>query len=151
MGFIFSYNALERREACKGGKDLSKKGAAAQVPSKSSSVASQTHPSTASRRTESNNVTQTKPTVKTSKPAAGGGPSYDEQVMKSSLGFINKCGWESQEFELCHSMQITELKLYVDSLEKERDFYFAKLRDVEILCQTPEIEGSLVMPCSTTK
>lgn len=37
-------------------------------------------------------------------------------------------------------MQITELKLSIDHLEKERDFYFAKLRDIEILCQIPEIE-----------
>ncbi|KAK8544251.1 hypothetical protein V6N13_034613 [Hibiscus sabdariffa] len=41
--------------------------------------------------------------------------------------------------------QITELKLPVDSLEKERDFYFAKLRDIEILCQTPEIEDSPII------
>ncbi|QDP16926.1 hypothetical protein Tsubulata_070021, partial [Turnera subulata] len=41
--------------------------------------------------------------------------------------------------------QITELKLSVDSLEKERDFYFAKLRDIEILCQTPEIENLIVV------
>ncbi|KAK7251510.1 hypothetical protein RIF29_34779 [Crotalaria pallida] len=43
------------------------------------------------------------------------------------------------------SMQITELKLSVDSLEKERDFYFAKLRDIEILCRIPEIENSPVV------
>lgn len=38
------------------------------------------------------------------------------------------------------SKEITDLKFTVDRLEKERDFYFAKLRDVEIICQTPEVE-----------
>lgn len=37
-------------------------------------------------------------------------------------------------------IQVTNLKLSVDHLEKERDFYFAKLRDIEILCQIPEME-----------
>eukprot|EP00899_Mesostigma_viride_P025363 jgi/Mesvir1/6010/Mv00757-RA.1 len=41
--------------------------------------------------------------------------------------------------------EITELKLTVDSLEKERDFYFAKLRDVEILCQMPELQDLKVV------
>nr|GEX01795.1 microtubule-associated protein RP/EB family member 1A [Tanacetum cinerariifolium] len=38
------------------------------------------------------------------------------------------------------SNEITELKVSVDLLEKERDYYFAKLRDIEILCQGPELE-----------
>lgn len=41
---------------------------------------------------------------------------------------------------------ITELKLSVDEMEKERDFYFNKLRDIEILTQKitePAILSSL--------
>uniref|UniRef100_UPI00398E6BF7 microtubule-associated protein RP/EB family member 3-like isoform X3 n=1 Tax=Pristiophorus japonicus TaxID=55135 RepID=UPI00398E6BF7 len=40
------------------------------------------------------------------------------------------------------NQQLMELKLTVDGLEKERDFYFSKLRDIELICQEHESENS---------
>lgn len=36
---------------------------------------------------------------------------------------------------ICACVQLLDLKMTVDGLEKERDFYFGKLRDIEIICQ----------------
>ncbi|XP_019096046.1 PREDICTED: microtubule-associated protein RP/EB family member 1C isoform X1 [Camelina sativa] len=122
-----NYHALERREASKGGKEATKRAAAAtQQSAKSSSSSAAPRPSSSNgtRKHEpqssnsgnhhhsstGNHHHASKPSAKQSKPV----PAYDEKI--------------------------TELKLYIDSLEKERDFYFSKLRDVEILCQNPDTE-----------
>merc|ERR1719234_2042059 len=41
--------------------------------------------------------------------------------------------------------QVLEMKLTVEGLEKERDFYFGKLRDVEVMCQENEADGGDVI------
>nr|XP_023996477.1 microtubule-associated protein RP/EB family member 3-like [Salvelinus alpinus] len=40
------------------------------------------------------------------------------------------------------NQQMLDLKLTVDGLEKERDFYFSKLRDIELICQENETNTS---------
>ncbi|XP_061553063.1 microtubule-associated protein RP/EB family member 3a isoform X2 [Phycodurus eques] len=43
------------------------------------------------------------------------------------------------------NQQLMELKLTVDGLEKERDFYFSKLRDIELICQEHESDDNPVL------
>jgi RP/EB family microtubule-associated protein len=40
---------------------------------------------------------------------------------------------------------LLDLKLTVDGLEKERDFYFGKLRDIEVMCQENDNEQNLII------
>lgn len=35
-----------------------------------------------------------------------------------------------------------DMKLTIDGLEKERDFYFGKLRDIELICQESENDSN---------
>ncbi|XP_058628141.1 microtubule-associated protein RP/EB family member 3b isoform X2 [Onychostoma macrolepis] len=52
-------------------------------------------------------------------------------------------GGDAEIMEL--NQQLMDLKLTVDGLEKERDFYFGKLRDIELICQENECDSSPVL------
>ncbi|CAN4079719.1 unnamed protein product [Withania somnifera] len=122
-GNIHGYNPLERRDACKGVKEVNKRSAPSQNSTKSAPTASK-HVSQNARRNDIHHVSSTNQSGKMSRPSSSGGASTYSETERAA-----------------HEQQITELKLSVDSLEKERDFYFSKLRDIEILCQCPEIEN----------
>ncbi|XP_074295320.1 microtubule-associated protein RP/EB family member 1C-like isoform X1 [Silene latifolia] len=109
-----NYNPLERREACKGGRETSKKSAASHPSTKSSTAAGKSNPTQNSRKTDASSATPANQATKAPKPDTNEKGVYDEQI--------------------------TELKLSVDRLEKERDFYFSKLRDIEMFCQKPDIQ-----------
>uniref|UniRef100_A0A3Q3FWA0 Microtubule-associated protein RP/EB family member 3 n=1 Tax=Labrus bergylta TaxID=56723 RepID=A0A3Q3FWA0_9LABR len=46
---------------------------------------------------------------------------------------MSRNGGDAELVEL--NQQLLDLKLTVEGLEKERDFYFGKLRDIELICQ----------------
>ncbi|PKA55994.1 Microtubule-associated protein RP/EB family member 1C [Apostasia shenzhenica] len=104
-----SYNAIERRDSCKGGKEANKRAMNIQASSKTSSAGSRANSAHCSRKNDTSSANTLQKTPSTAELQA-------------------------------HDEQITEMKLFVDNLEKERDFYYTKLRDIEILCQRPEVE-----------
>ncbi|XP_039035373.1 microtubule-associated protein RP/EB family member 1A-like [Hibiscus syriacus] len=65
--------------------------------------------------------------------------SGDVAGLNRNIGLLKQSAASSEVRAL--SKEIHDLKLSVDLLEKERDFYFAKLRDIEILCQTAQVEN----------
>ncbi|XP_033140338.1 microtubule-associated protein RP/EB family member 1B isoform X3 [Brassica rapa] len=106
-----NYNPVERRS--RGGKEKSVKGS-----------------SKVSKSMQTNNMHQPPPVTTSNKTF---GP---KQAKSHAVGGGSNSSAEVQAL----SKELEDLKVSVDLLEKERDFYFSKLRDVEILCQTPELD-----------
>ncbi|XP_022903336.2 microtubule-associated protein RP/EB family member 1 isoform X5 [Onthophagus taurus] len=76
--------------------------------------------------------------------------TYTRQVPKvnavrpvtKTVTSVNSRGDSGKIEEL--TSQILELKVSVEGLEKERDFYFGKLRDIEVMCQESEEGNPLI-------
>ncbi|KXJ73301.1 hypothetical protein RP20_CCG016138 [Aedes albopictus] len=77
-------------------------------------------------------VTPSRPMTQTvSRPAGGLGSTANASKSSSQNSVTNQ-----QVEEL--TTQVMDMRLHLEGLEKERDFYFSKLRDIEILCQEDE-------------
>jgi RP/EB family microtubule-associated protein len=73
-------------------------------------------------------------------PSAGGGGGVSKQELKAIQD--EKLQLEEQVKQVIPtsltcalSLQLTDLQLNLQSLETERDFYFEKLRKMEMICQ----------------
>uniref|UniRef100_A0A671TYY1 Microtubule-associated protein RP/EB family member 3 n=1 Tax=Sparus aurata TaxID=8175 RepID=A0A671TYY1_SPAAU len=56
---------------------------------------------------------------------------------------MTRNGGDAELIEL--NQQLLDLKLTVEGLEKERDFYFTKLRDIELICQENDNDNNPVL------
>ena len=86
------------------------------------------------------------------KPAPAAAKSVSTNSSKSSLsngnaanghhnGHSNGINLELQQENMRMLAEVNEIKSTLDGLEKERDFYFGKLRDIEVLCQEYESDN----------
>merc|ERR1719317_56522 len=69
----------------------------------------------------------------------GGAPPASRMAKPGGGGGMPSAAAAAQIEEL--NAQVLEMKLTIEGLEKERDFYFGKLRDIEVLAQEHENDG----------
>ncbi|XP_043922552.1 microtubule-associated protein RP/EB family member 2 isoform X2 [Protopterus annectens] len=69
-------------------------------------------------------------------------PSRPSSAKKTPVTSASK-GEKDLEGQVTHlSEQVHSLKIALEGVEKERDFYFGKLRDIELLCQAHREESN---------
>lgn len=115
------------------------------VPSSTTTNKSTSRQNAAASVQNVNNATSStadtsKPAKATAAPSTKGLAAIKQPIVESGRNYEAELAALAQANEE-QTKQYAELKLEVDGLEKERDFYFDKLRDIEILLQDVEEQG----------
>jgi len=121
------YNAVERRNQAHKGTGTGVKKVAAPAPKKTEPAIKKTTATTARV-----SVGGPKEVPKTTTTAIKAKPEPKEP--KETKPTTDDKNPKVQEL----TQTVAELKVTIDALEKERDFYFGKLREIEIFCQSSE-------------
>ncbi|XP_075563779.1 microtubule-associated protein RP/EB family member 3 isoform X2 [Pelecanus crispus] len=88
---------------------------------------------------------RTSPTGPKSTPNPARLSNVPSSILRKNSPAARNGGTEADAQILELNQQLMDLKLTVDGLEKERDFYFSKLRDIELICQEHENENSPII------
>eukprot|EP00246_Nothoceros_aenigmaticus_P007876 TRINITY_DN2208_c0_g1_i2.p1 TRINITY_DN2208_c0_g1~~TRINITY_DN2208_c0_g1_i2.p1 ORF type:complete len:360 (-),score=41.68 TRINITY_DN2208_c0_g1_i2:197-1237(-) len=136
--FSPSYNPMERRDVCKGGKEINRK--VAPYYAGHGFTPSQSPPHITTPWQSPNKLVGGSTIRPSSQPASLRSAETPQSTGSGrSRTVITSSTPSSPDIHALHE-HVTELKLSLENVEKERDFYFAKLRDIEMLCQTPELD-----------
>ncbi|XP_022229037.1 microtubule-associated protein RP/EB family member 1 isoform X7 [Drosophila obscura] len=108
----------------------------------SSGVASSYRRTPAPTATRPSTTATAKPTVSKVLPRTNSAVSHSRVATATNItGTVKKNdannAVNNQQIDELSS-QVIDMRLNLEGLEKERDFYFSKLRDIEILCQEAE-------------
>uniref|UniRef100_A0A023F776 Microtubule-associated protein RP/EB family member 1 n=2 Tax=Triatoma infestans TaxID=30076 RepID=A0A023F776_TRIIF len=125
-----AYCALTAR----GGEQM---GDASNLPSKSTQILSQTG------RKSKGDIVVTQPHAKPAGPMTKIANRSNNAIAQINATNIQYAKNKDQHIEDL-SKQLSETKLSVESLETERDFYFGKLRDIEVVCQENNGESPVI-------
>nr|XP_032291936.1 microtubule-associated protein RP/EB family member 1 isoform X9 [Drosophila virilis] len=115
-------------------------GAAKSLPGTSSGGVASSYrrvPTAAATRPAAATTTASKPTVSKVPPRTNNATPPNRMTV-GTTGAVKKndsAGAQSNHQIEELSSQVMDMRLNLEGLEKERDFYFSKLRDIEILCQ----------------
>ncbi|CAM6100574.1 unnamed protein product [Calypogeia fissa] len=137
-GLNFSYNAVERRKECyKGLRETNKRAHDRAHTNGSATTSKDSHghhncSSTSSNPSSSASTCSSCSNIRHSTGNCGSHKEGWKSTIKSSMLAI------PVEIKALNE-QMAELKLSMENLEKERNFYFDKLRDIEAVCQKPEL------------
>eukprot|EP00210_Caulerpa_lentillifera_P005775 g5522.t1 len=152
------YDAVDRRQICKTG-DIKETSSSMTSSQSAQKAPAPTHasgirqgaskmPTSASTRPRSKGSSAAKHQAPAVSPASKGTTTTTSGIHrtpKSNRDDVTKVDHQAEERIKDLTEQLTEMRMTAEESVREREFYYGKLREIEILCQTPTIGDQPMM------